>query len=362
MLATRLTLSTFFVAATVLASAVIADAGPPAVLYELRDGDTLNGIAARFRVPAREIARLNNIRNPNLIRGAGLLLPEVASTRSLPRYVPWATARQPARCASKPWTPMRAIEKSACWKPACSQGPSGQRACVCDDILTLTLPLAASVRVPLDRSGFEPLDVQLADVDLDSDERAETVISSYLTTSNGIGQVYRRLVVLKDGRELLRYDSGELTAQTAVVAHQGSCHLASSHYETVRHPLRGPALYLVERSFDPVSLSMDAEIAGQRVAETDRLRVPFDPLDVSPRPGAVEGTVLKVEGDLGSLEVRTARGIERMTFADDDYQRLRLGDARTGRVYPLDFTIPLVGRRVKVRRYAGWHVAWLAAP
>ncbi|APR80924.1 Hypothetical protein A7982_06271 [Minicystis rosea] len=57
-------------------------------------------------------AGAGDIRNPNLIRGAGLLLPEVASTRSLPRYVPWATARPPARCASKPGSPMHAIEKT----------------------------------------------------------------------------------------------------------------------------------------------------------------------------------------------------------------------------------------------------------
>src|SRR5262249_19286637 len=148
-------------------------------------------------------------------------------------------------------------------------------------------------RVPLDRSGLDPLDVALVDIDLDGDERPETVISSYLGTSNGLGQDYRRLVLLRGGREILRYDSGAFTAQTALVEKHGECPLATAHYETVRHPIRGPALYLVERSFDPASLVMDEELSGTRAAERERLRIPFDPLAVAPRSDTALGVVVQ---------------------------------------------------------------------
>jgi LysM repeat protein len=76
--------------AAVVTGSAVAEAGAPArmVLYELRDGDTLSGIAARFHLPVKDIAELNHLKNANLLRGAGLLLPEVGSTRSLPRWIP----------------------------------------------------------------------------------------------------------------------------------------------------------------------------------------------------------------------------------------------------------------------------------
>jgi hypothetical protein len=62
----------------------------------------------------------------------------------------------------------------------------------------------------------------------------------------------------------------------------GECHLASSHYEEVSHALRGPALYLMERTFDPVGMRMDAELVGRRASGTTRFIVPVDPLVSSP--------------------------------------------------------------------------------
>jgi LysM repeat protein len=320
------------------------------VLYELREGDTLGGIAARFQIPAKEIAALNHLRNPNLLRGAGLLLPEANTTKSLPRYVPWPVVPRLESCRTTPW-PLRAADF---FERACATGPAGQRACILQDRLTITTKDGRTTHIDLPRSPLDPQD-EIADIDLDGDGQPETLVSSHEVTSNGLGHVYRTLVVLRDGKEVLRYDSGDFTARNAAVARKGGCHLASSHWEDVKHPLRGPGYYLVERSFDPITLRMDEEIVGARAGEEKtRLRIPFDPLTVHPQQRAVEGTVVKARGDLASILVRTAGGLTRLSFSADarENKRIRLGDGRTGRVYPMDLDVPLVGRTIRVRRYA----------
>jgi hypothetical protein len=113
---------------------------------------------------------------------------------------------------------------------------------------------------------------------------------------------------------------------------------------------------------------MDEEIVGARCGEGTRLRIPFDPLTVHPRSRAIEGTVAKARSDLASILVRTARGLTRLSFSADEREnkRLRFGDARTGRVYPMDLDVPLVGRTITVRRYTEWdgdpgvQVLWFA--
>ncbi|HEY8241163.1 MAG TPA: LysM peptidoglycan-binding domain-containing protein [Kiritimatiellia bacterium] len=53
--------------------------------YKIQNGDSLSKIAARFGVSSREIAELNNIKDPNKIRiGQQLLLPSYASTSGAP--------------------------------------------------------------------------------------------------------------------------------------------------------------------------------------------------------------------------------------------------------------------------------------
>jgi hypothetical protein len=156
------------------------------------------------------------------------------------------------------------------------------------------------------------------------------LISSQVATSNGIAHEYRRLVLLYGGREVLRYDSGAFTTQKALVEKHGRCHLASAHYETVRHPIRGPALYLVERSFDPAIFEMDEELAGTRVAESERLRIPFDPLAVAPR--ARDGRGGRGEGWQGPRLAHGAdrQGVVRMSFPGDDVEGLRVGTRGRG--------------------------------
>ena len=55
--------------------------------YTVRYGDTLSGIAARYHTTVAELVRLNNIKNPNLIYvGEKLILPSVSSGGSTPLY------------------------------------------------------------------------------------------------------------------------------------------------------------------------------------------------------------------------------------------------------------------------------------
>jgi LysM repeat protein len=66
--------------------------------YSIQKGDTLSEVAARFGVKTRELAELNNIKNPNAIRvGQKLVLPVHAKSRPGARRQPVSAA--PSRSA-----------------------------------------------------------------------------------------------------------------------------------------------------------------------------------------------------------------------------------------------------------------------
>lgn len=64
--------------------------------YTIQKGDTLSKIAKQYNTTVQELAKLNNISNPNLIRaGASLTLPD----STVPSPVPQQTATAPAQTA-----------------------------------------------------------------------------------------------------------------------------------------------------------------------------------------------------------------------------------------------------------------------
>jgi LysM repeat protein len=71
------------------------EAAPPQIIvYVVRYGDTLSSIAARYRVPTRDLARFNNIVNPNLVYvGQVLHIPTAGSIP--PPAPPTATSLPP---------------------------------------------------------------------------------------------------------------------------------------------------------------------------------------------------------------------------------------------------------------------------
>ena len=334
----RFLVSMLALALAPLASAHAAPKDPRAGLAYYANPRTLSHVAAKFGLSVDEIARLNGIKNKHNFNRYGLVLPDVPSTRKLPRYVPWTPARQRVACPVTPWKFVATTEEKGCLDAYCGTGPGGGRACLCrDDQADTSMVLTTngkSLRLPMEVSYFNPWGssfVDVASADLDGDGAPEVMLSVLQTVSNGLGQEYRPLIVVRDGREMLRYDSGMFTAKTALVRVGKECHLATAHWEEVTHPLKGPALHLVERTFDPTNLRVDRELTGIRAGEGQIYDLPFDPLAPRTLP-TQSGTVIGISRvDVGTvIKIRTASGTKSLHNA-------RFGDASTGRVFPLGF-------------------------
>jgi hypothetical protein len=355
------------------AAAMLSSGPAPAELAYYAHPSSLSAVAARFHLArfhlgVAEIAALNGIKDPNRFHREGLVLPDTSSTRQLPRYVPWTPAPPRATCPTTAWT-LRPAQRRGCVEAYCGTGPDGETGCLCKDErsglkLEIAPPGGAPAKIPIDLSVFNPFGssmVDIASVDLDGDGKKEILASWLTAVSNGLGQEFRTLVVLKDRREVLRYDSGEHTAGSAAVRVGGQCHLASSHYEEATHPLRGPALYLTERTFDPVSMRMDEEIVGRRASDRTRFVLPFDPLVGDARePRGERGTIAAVHRDVGGwldrLSLRT-KAATRAVKVDEpgDPDGLRLGDAVTRRVFPMGLQWEgLTGRSARLVKRASW--------
>ncbi|MDI3283836.1 LysM domain-containing protein [Polyangium sp. 15x6] len=320
-----------------LATAAAAPKDPKAGLAYYERPSTLSHVAAKFGIPVDEIARLNGIKDKDRFHRYGIVLPDVPSTRKLPRYVPWAPARPRAMCAVTSWKLVAAQEKG-CTEAYCGTGPGGGRACLCrDDQAETTMSLTTNgktLRWPASISMWNPWGSSFVDVtsaDLDGDGSPEVMLSTLGAVSNGLGQEYREFIVVRDGREWFRYDSGTFTAKTALVRVGNECHLASAHWEEVTHPLKGPALHLVERTFDPTNLRVDREMVGIRAGEGQAYELPFDPLAPRTLP-TQSGTVVAISRvDVGTtIKIRTDAGTKTLPDA-------RFGDASTGRVLPFGF-------------------------
>lgn len=348
-----------------LATAAAAPKEPKAGLAYYENPRTLSHVAAKFGIPVDEIARLNGIKDKDHFHRYGLVLPDVPSTRKLPRYVPWTPARQRVGCPVTSWKLVAAQEKG-CTEAYCGTGPGGGRACLCrDDQAETTISLATNgktLRLPASISMWNLWGSSFVDVtsaDLDGDGSPEVMLSTLGAVSNGLGEEYREFIVVRDGREWFRYDSGMFTAKTALVRVGKECHLASAHWEEVTHPLKGPALYLVERTFDPTSFRVDREIVGVRAGESQVYELPFDPLAPRSLPTQSVTVLGASRGDYGTtLTIRTASGEKTLPNA-------RFGDASTGRVLPFGFLpskVPAGKGKTLFGRSHDTDIVWLPGP
>jgi len=343
-------------------TAALASPKPPSPNYAYyKNPHSLSGVAHRYHLKVSDIAVLNGIKDPDRFNAYGLKLPDTAETRSLPRYVPWAVATPRELCRASPWTFTKA-RKPGCAEAWCGNGRAGGQGCLCVLEVGARMELAwkdgSRTNWVLDPSvfySFGPETVDVVSVDLDGDGEPETLASWLTGISNGIGQEYRTLIVFRSGKEIARYDSGGATAHRAAVRVNGLCHLTSSHYESAPEPLRGLALYLVERTFDPITMTMDREIIGTRAAESNRFVIPFDPILEEHRASTStrleKGTILSFEEneelDEATVIFRTASGSRRLHF-ERFSTSLRLGDSKTRRLFPQDLVWPGVsGRTVR---------------
>jgi hypothetical protein len=373
----RATCSFALAGLTALVATPVAAADTPSTASGLayyKNPTTLSGVAARYHLSVAEIAKLNGIKDPNRFRASGLVLPDIPSTKQLPRYVPWVPAKARMACAATVWALSPATE-TGCAEAFCGNGPSGAQACSCKDGnggTHIAVRSAAGTTVKLARTptawnSHDKDSFEIASMDLDGDGKLETLVSWLKSVGNGIAAESRTLVVLAEsGHELLRYDSGHFTAINAGVRVGGQCHLASSKYEWATHPLRGDALYLMERTFDPFAMRMDAELIGRRFSDTTRVVVPLDPLlgSVSTRePGTITQALRNSDGDFAGVQFRVSRTSQTVKLdADQDFY---LGDAGAGRVFPNELIFSgLAGRAAPLKTYSSrWYsntqVLWL---
>ncbi len=355
----RSTVSVFFAMSATLAFAQPSSLSGELAYYE--NPRTLFGVAKRFHLSVDDIAKLNGIKDPNHFNAYGLVLPDTPSTRALPRYVAWIPSSLRQTCAVTGWDLVR-TKKRGHADAYCGNGPEGEEACLFRDhqggILEIASPKGPPAQMRVELADFNPYGASLVDVasvDLDGDGMHETLVSWLTGVGNGIAEEWRTLVVLKEGREFLRYDSGEFTAKSAAVLVNGRCHLASSHYEEVTHPLRGPALYLVERTFNPLEMQMDEELVGRRVSDSTRFVIPFDPLVTSAAGLGLKGKIAQVHcdmsGNLKAVSFRSSTSLQQLE--DEPYDTLRFGDTRTRRIFPFDLVRnDLAGQAAKLERQA----------
>jgi hypothetical protein len=320
-----------------------------AVLRYYKNPRMLSTVAHRFKLTVSQIAALNGIEDAEHFNAYGIVLPETPNTEALPRYIPWMEAPPRSPCSVKTWVFVKA-SKTGCEQAFCGTGSASERVCTCLSAglvhVTLTWSAGSSTEFDVNPSIFNPFGssmFEVADVDLDGDGSPETLVSWLEAVSNGIAQEFRSLVVFKAGQELVRYDSGEATASTAAVRIGTGCHLKSLHYEEATEPLRGPALYLVERTFDPASMRMDAELIGRRFGDTLRFVLPAEPSNEEPSVKRVvrteRGKIVAIHHDnednvtrLGYRVAKTTRTLKLEPFTHTG--SLRLGDARSKRLFP----------------------------
>ncbi len=334
---------------------------------------SLGAVAKRFSLRVDDLATLNDIADRDHFNRAGLVLPLTPKTAKLPRFVAWTPAEDRRTCAATAWT-FAPRPDARCDRAFCARGPQDAEACACfhreGGAATISLRTGGGPiwRAELPASGVRDADPETFDVthtDLDQDGQNEVLISWLDGVSNGIAAESRTLVVVRAGREVLRYDSGALTASNAAVLVDGRCHLASAHFAEVNDPIRGGALHLVERTFDPIRFRADAQIVARRFSDRTRFVLPFDP-EVH---GKARGRTTKIvdakrdgDGSLISLALRSGSGgpSRHDRFASHE---ARLGDARRGRLLPPALVWPaLSGAPVRIARAAAGEptVLWLA--
>lgn len=334
---------------------------------------SLGAVAKRFSLRVDDIATLNEIADRDHFNRSGLVLPLTPKTAKLPRFVAWPVAAEPKSCAAPAWT-FAPRQGASCDRAFCARGPRETEACACFHrqggaaTISVRTGRGPSWLAELPASGVrgaEPDTFDVTHADLDRDGKDEVLISWLEGVSNGIAAESRTLVVVREGREVLRYDSGELTASKAAVLVDGRCHLASAHFADVDDPIRGGALHLVERSFDPLRLTADPQIVARRFSDRTRVVLPFDP-ETHGKPSGRSTTIVSTsrneEGALGSLAIR-APGADAKRMRRFAGHEVRLGDARRGRLLPPALVWPgLTGARGRVGHVAEGEptVVWLS--
>lgn len=270
------------VAAVVSSSLSCAFDGAGYGVYEIRGGDTLEAIAARFAVAggAGELARLNRLDDPDVIRaGAGLLIPWTVASADLPQWQPPAPQEDPlTACEASAWDPPIAVARPGCFEAWCATSGDDE-VCAClgeTDRLGMELRAAgvvvarwaAAPRLE-DRTGFE-----VREADLDGDGRPERIVATRTAVSNGLCVSTWTVAVFGAGAsepvllDVHDYGLGSLVARDG----SAGCDLLVTRWASLRDARLGRGEYLTGRRFRP----SDGEL------------VPVGPLLVRRRRGDIE--------------------------------------------------------------------------
>ncbi|MBI5489034.1 MAG: LysM peptidoglycan-binding domain-containing protein [Deltaproteobacteria bacterium] len=242
--------------------------GPPVLrVLQVKYGNTLSGIAARYRIPGgvQAIVELNGLDDPDyLVTHRGLLLPDGPGTRELPVHRPSRPAGDTFRaCASaRHWTAPAREDIPSCMRGSCTH--LGVRAvCLCgvpDDVDREDDEIAAGLH--LSETGsvwrFLPVDpwmggddlFAVTDADLDGDGRVETVVAVTEAMTNGMGVTTSRVAVFRSFDDPpMRFNADDWGSDAIVEATgRAGCDLLVSEWPPdLDHPLDGPGTYFAGR-------------------------------------------------------------------------------------------------------------------
>jgi hypothetical protein len=115
--------------------------------------------------------------------------------------------------------------------------------------------------------------------------------------------------------------------------------------------LRGSALYLLERTFDPLKMQMNAELVGRRFCDVERFVIPHEPLITGALVFESKGLVTQLHrnqtGDTEAVSfvAFTSKPRRETQLKAED---VRFGDARSRRIFPLGIVQSQLDHRASV--------------
>jgi len=378
----------------------------PYASYQIQWGDSLWALAERFHTPGGypTLAALNQIADPHLIwEGDRLRIPMVEpATSGLP---PWPViqpfAGRFASCPAEVLPPPVASYRHDCEESACVEIDPTSRICSCrrarsPSTLSLTrmgLPLAQwEVSISPDPTALffrfgTASDFQVVRADLDGHGRPELVVAM-LESSDDLARSHWTVAIL-DGdtseADPLTFEMDNWGAGTLVPGGPtGRCDLLQTEWTEAWEPARPwTGWYLLGRLLgygDGALAPLPSQpLFARRLLRSDQngtvpasptLEVATPAVDLSsPETGLrriepmaererafVERGVVHAHREDGSLSIETTgRLVELVPGAAGQRGYARLGDAATGRLYPMDYQPRdadwLVGRQVAITTY-----------
>ena len=382
-------------ALVVLAGCVYEPVPAPEVQSELgvhwvQGGETLSAVAARYHVNGgyRRLASLNGLEDPHLLSvGQGImvpyggLLPEgLERPGSLPDAVEYEERRS---CEALERWPVTELELDGCWSGRCAKHDRDQ-ICLCfDENATLRVGEPARTLPIGTISGPSPI-FEVFGGDLDADGIDEIAVSLRLSVSNGIAiSHWLHLIFEELESPPLTFRSNWAPSETFIeLEHSTGCHVRVGDFTSAIDRRFGPGNYTVVRPYryeqgELVPSRSDGTVARRLRAGATWTLWP-EPPETTSIPAVEErgfvvgarqvdvedmGRHLELQLELNGHPETLIDRVWRYTARRAEGAFWRLGDRRTGRLYPRGY-VParpetLDGRQMTLRTYGNTPIVWV---